>query len=73
MIIKNRFGKKPMELKISLNFYGKIYLFIYSKIVYCGKYTSSNNFVLSYSKNGGEFHGVIIGKNKFKSVEIGGV
>ena len=49
MIIKNGFGKKPMEFKISKNFYGKKYLFIYSEIIYSGKCTSSNNFVLSHS------------------------
>ena len=41
--IKNHCGKKLMEFKISRNFYGKIYLFIYSKIIYSGKYPSSNN------------------------------
>ena len=48
-IIKNHCGKKLMQFKISQNFYGKIYLFIYSKMTCSGKYTSSDNFILSYS------------------------
>ena len=44
-IIKNHFGKKPMEFKISQNFYGKMYLFVYSKIIYSGKYTSNSLFL----------------------------
>ena len=39
----------------------KIYLF-YSVIMFSGKCTSSNNFILSYSQNERGFHGVIFGK-----------
>ena len=50
-----------------------MYLFIYSKIIYSGKYTSSNDYALFHLQNEGEFHGVIIGKFDFRSVEIGKV
>ena len=62
MIIKNRFGKKPMAFKISENFYGKKCLFIYSKILYSGKCTSDSNFILSFSQNERAFHGIVFGK-----------
>ena len=52
-IIKNCCSKKPVEFKISLNFYGKMYLFIYSEVIYSGKCTSSNDYALFHSKNGG--------------------
>ena len=60
-IIKNHLGKKPMEFKIFRNFYGKKYLFIYFKIIYSDKCTSSNDYILFHLQNG-EFHGVMIGK-----------
>ena len=62
MIIKNRFGKKPMALKISYNFYGKNFVFIYSNILHSGKYTNGSNFILSISQNEGGFHGIVFGK-----------
>ena len=62
MIIKNHFGKKPMALKISLKFYGKDYLFIYSNILHSGKCTSGSNFILSILQNEGGFHGIVFGK-----------
>ena len=62
MIIKNRFGKKPMALKISLGFYGKKCVFIYSTILHSGKYTSGSNFILSFLQNERGFHGIVFGK-----------
>ena len=62
MIIKNHFGKKPMALKISSNFYGKNFLFIYSNILHSGNRTSGSNFILSISQNEGGFHGIVFGK-----------
>ena len=62
MIIKNCFGKKPMALKIFLNFYGKNFLFVYSNILYSGKCTSGSNFILSILWNEGGFHGIVFGK-----------
>ena len=62
MIIKNRFGKKPMAFQISSNFYGKKCLFIYSKIIYSGKCTSSSNFILSFLQNERGFCGIVFGK-----------
>ena len=62
MIIKNHYGKKPMAFKISQNFYGKKCLFVHSEIIYSGKCTSHNNFILSFLQNEGGFHGVIFGK-----------
>ena len=54
VIIKNHFG--------NLNFYGKNCLFIYSKIPYSGKCTSSSNLILSFSQNERGFHGIVFGK-----------
>ena len=62
MIIKNRFSKKPMALKISSNFYGKNFLFVYSNILHSGNRTSGSNFILSVSQNEGGFHGIVFGK-----------
>ena len=35
MIIKNHIGKKNYRIHEILKIYGKIYLFIYSEIIYC--------------------------------------
>ena len=61
-IIKNRSGKKTNGIQDILKFLCKMYLFIYSQIIYSGKCTSSNDYALFHSQNGGEFHGVMIGK-----------
>ena len=52
-IIKNRFGKKTNGIQDILKFLGKIYLFIYSKIIYSGKCTSGSNFIPFYSQKRG--------------------
>ena len=62
MIIKNHFGKKPITLKISLNFYVKNLLFIYSDVLHSGNHTSGSNFIPSISQNEGGFHGIVFGK-----------
>ena len=62
MIIKNRFGKKPMVLRYPKNFYGKNCLFIYSNILHSGKCTSGSNFILCFLQNEGGFHGIVFGK-----------
>ena len=41
--------------------------------MYSGKCTSSNDYALFHSQNEGEFHGLMIGKDNFRSVEIGKV
>ena len=62
MIINNCFGTKPMALKISQNFCGKNFLFIYSHMLHSGNCTSGSNFILSNSQNEGGFHGIVFGK-----------
>ena len=73
MIIKNRYGKKPMAFEISWNFYGKKCSFIYSKKIYSGNVPAVITSFFPFCRMKEDFMELYLVREQFQSDIIGKV